>query len=84
MVSRSPLGSLEGPGGFSGKGPGRVLGVNWGWSGFGDVFGIRPNRGGARLLFWALENNFVSVVPINIDLTSYKSIDFVSKIFNNE
>ena len=33
---------------------------------------------------WALENNFVSIVPINIDLTSYKSIDFVSKIFSNE
>lgn len=28
---------------------------------------------------WALENNYVSIVPVQYDLTSYKGIDFINK-----
>ena len=31
-----------------------------------------------------LKNQFISIVPVQYDLTSYESIDYVNSIFNNE
>lgn len=31
---------------------------------------------------WALKNNYVSVVPVQFDLTAYKGIDFINKNWN--
>ncbi len=33
---------------------------------------------------WALENRYVSIVPIQFDLTAYKTIDSLKDIFKNE
>ena len=33
---------------------------------------------------WALKNNYISVVPVQIDMTCYKSMDKIKKMFQNK
>ena len=33
---------------------------------------------------WALVNHYVSIVPVQFDITAYPSISFLNKIFSND
>ena len=47
----------------------------------GDYFNEEPEANDTDE--WALKNNYISVVPVQIDLTCYKSMDKLKKMLNN-
>ncbi len=48
----------------------------------GDFFNEEPEATDTDE--WALKNNYISIVPVQIDLTCYKSMDALKKIWNHE